>query len=75
MTHQAPQDQILTEIHAAGWSYGHTAYRDKKTGTTVHVADAHKNGQRCVARGDTLLTAYSELRALVVGADKEQDET
>lgn len=42
---------IADEIHAAGWSYGHTAYRDKKTETTVYVADAHTRAISGVWRG------------------------
>ena len=65
-------DIIAEEIHAVGWSYGHTSYTDTETGARVYVADAHKDGQRCVARGETLLTAYLELRGLVAGVDVEQ---
>ena len=50
----------------------HTSYTDAETGARVYVADAHKDGQRCVARGETLLTAYLELRGLVAGVDVEQ---
>lgn len=63
-------ETVADDIHAAGWSYGHTAYRDTETGKLVHVADAHKDGQRCVARGDSMLGAYIELRSLVAGADR-----
>ena len=55
---------IADEISRAGWSYGHSAYQDTGTGKRVHVADAHKNGQRCVARGERLMTAYLELRSM-----------
>ena len=46
-------DIIANEIHAAGWSYGHVSYIDRRVGKLVWVADAHKDGQRCVAKGET----------------------
>ena len=67
---QKPVDHLIGHMHSAGWSYGHAAYRDTDTGMLVYVADAHKGGQRCVARGETLVGAYIELRSLVAGADR-----
>jgi len=58
-------DILVREIKAAGWSFGYTACRDADTGALVHVADAHKAGQRCLARADTELSAFMELRGLV----------
>ena len=31
----------------------------------MHVADAHKDGQKCVAQAETKLTAYMELQAMI----------
>ena len=63
-------DIIRREIHDAGWSYGDTAYRDAQ-GRLVYVTDAHKQGRmRCVARAETSLTAYMELRAMTASADR-----
>jgi len=37
----------------------------------VCAADAHKDGQRCVAREETLLTAYMELLTVAARLDTE----
>ena len=36
-----------------------------RTCEVVHAVDAHKDGQRCVARGETLAEVYGELRGMV----------
>ena len=64
-------DSLASDLHTAGWSYGHTAYRDTDTGKRVFVADAHKDGQRCVARGDTLVGAYIELQRMTAQVEND----
>ena len=64
-------DTIAKEIHAAGWSYGDTSEADLITGRVFYIADAHKDGWRCVARAETRQTAYMELRAMVAARDGE----
>lgn len=61
-----PYTEIIAHaLHAAGWSYGDTSYTDTQTGARVYVADAHKERQRCVAKGEDLLTAYVELHQVM----------
>ena len=55
--------------NAAGWSYGDTAAVEGET--LIYVADAHKGEQKCVARAETLLTAYVELKAMTARVDGE----
>ena len=64
-------DIMAKEIHAAVWSYGDVAEADLMTGRLFYIADAHKDGWRCVARAETLQTAYMELREMVATRDKE----
>jgi hypothetical protein len=60
-------DIICKELHDAGWSYGDVAAVEGET--LLYLADAHKGEHRCVARVDTLLTAYAELKAMAVKVD------
>ncbi len=64
-------DIIAKEIHAAGWSYGDVSEVDLWTGRLMFIADAHKDGWRCVARAETRQTAYTELRTMVAERDTE----
>ena len=73
LTGRTYADMIADEIHAAGWSYGHTSYTDAQ-GRLIFVADAHKPGRmRCITRAETLLTAYMELRGMTATADKDAE--
>lgn len=63
---------IADEIHAAGWSYGDTSYFDAEKGCLMHVADAHKDGQRCISRAETLLTAYIELQDMIRKVEEDR---
>ena len=56
-------DIIAKELRADGWSYGQLAYVDER-GELMHVVDAHKNGEKCIARAETQLTAYMEVQKL-----------
>ena len=56
MTVATYADIIGKELHATGWSYGDVAAVEGET--LVFVADAHRGEHRCVARAETLLTAY-----------------
>jgi hypothetical protein len=62
---------ITKETHAAGWSFGDGAEADLLTGKLMFIADARKDGWRCVARAETRQTAYTKLRAMVAERDKE----
>ena len=60
-------DIICRELAERGWSYGHTRSIDAE-GRLLYVADARRrDGHRYVARAETLLTAYMELRGMVAG--------
>ena len=63
----SPVDQITTDLHERGWSYGYT--RDKTPHGLLWVADAHKGDQKCIAKGPTLEEALTELLKLVEGAE------
>ena len=63
-------DTISSEIHAAGWSYGHIVYSDEH-GRVTCAADAHRDGERHLARAETLSGAYIKLLSMVSGSEDE----
>ena len=56
-------DMIAKELRADGWRYGELAHLDEQ-GRLTYAVDVHKDGHKCVARAETLLTAYVELQKL-----------
>ncbi len=65
---------IANEIHAMGWSYGFTVVSDPVHGL-LHCAFADKDdGHRFTAQAETRLTAFMELKAMVVRHENGMDK-
>jgi endonuclease YncB( thermonuclease family) len=62
---------INLEMVAAGWAYGDVSEVDLWTGRLMFIADAHKDGFRCIAKAETRQTAYTELRAIIAEQEGE----
>lgn len=64
-------DIIATEIASAGWSYSDAVECTEEGGCVLYVATAYKDGYQCVARAETLQTAFMELREMTAKQDRE----
>jgi hypothetical protein len=59
---------IADNLKKRGWSLGYVSAVDSR-GRTIWIADAHRDGKRCVVHADEMLTAFVELESAVREAD------